>query len=59
MPKKAFELRQEAAALRGMAELPANAPIRDRMLALADKYEELAAERERLGLRPEERGADD
>ena len=48
MPQTIQQLRKEAAELRRMAELPDNAPIRDRMLALADKYEELAAEREAL-----------
>jgi len=53
MPKKAFELRLEAAELRRMAELAANQPIRDRMLALAAKYEGLAAERDRPALSSE------
>ena len=40
------QLREEAAKLRAMGELPDNRAIRQRLLDLAQKYEEMAAERE-------------
>ena len=48
MTEKILELRKEAAELSRMAELPVNAPIRDRMILLAAKYDELASEREAM-----------
>lgn len=54
MPRRCLELRNEAAKLRRIADLPGNNPIRDRMLLLAVKYEELASEREKLPLRDQD-----